>query len=414
MKRSQSRVCLVSHYYPPETGAAANRMQLFSRVLQKSFDQVDILTSQPNYPNPSLFEGNKKVWSKEVRGTLTIYRSWVCPVGGGSMFRRIANFLSFPFMSLRWLGVIWRHDLFVVTSGPMFAGLFIFLMSHFRKVTIVLDVRDLWPDRLWETGASNPPGFVKSILKSYERWMYSRCDTILAVTAAIQAELQERVGQEKKVVLIRNTDQTPASYGSSPGGEKTKNNKIIIVESGTQGWAQSPATLCEAAILLEDKYKGLFEVRFAGMGGKVVDIQAFEARSSCIRYCGNIATEKLDDFLRGADIGVASLMDTEHNKLAVSRRLYDYSRNGLAIVCAAQGEGADIIATTGAGVCVPPESPEDLARVLEGMIQNQEKLQLHKRNSAKLLSGEHSPQVIERMLEEAVVSAAASTQVAGF
>ena len=48
------KICLISEYFPPENGAAANRLYNMSNALSHKDFEINIFTSFPNYPSGEL------------------------------------------------------------------------------------------------------------------------------------------------------------------------------------------------------------------------------------------------------------------------------------------------------------------------------------------------------------------------
>ena len=57
-------VLIISNYYPPETGAAANRIQHLAEGLSKHNKNVSVLCPLPNYPQGKIFESYKGSFRK--------------------------------------------------------------------------------------------------------------------------------------------------------------------------------------------------------------------------------------------------------------------------------------------------------------------------------------------------------------
>jgi hypothetical protein len=51
------RILLLSQFYPPETGAAQNRLSYLARWLASAGHTVTVLTAFPNYPTGRIYEG---------------------------------------------------------------------------------------------------------------------------------------------------------------------------------------------------------------------------------------------------------------------------------------------------------------------------------------------------------------------
>ncbi len=407
----KDQVALLTQYYPPETGAASNRMRFFTDVLLNHYDRVDVFTAIPNYPEAEMYRSQVQYrsgwWLQEHKGNVSFFRCRIFPATRGGPFLRALNFISLPLMLIGWIRKLWSHRVFVITSGPMFLGFPVYLISYFRDVRIILDIRDLWPERLWETGASNPPRIVRWLLKRYEQWMYSRCTSFITVTESLLKRLRPIIGNNKQLYLVRNTDQGTDSVSQNVARDRVEKQRIVLIEAGTQGFAQDPETLCRAVLSLHRRYPGRVVLRFAGSGSKIPLIKKMAEQHGCIEYAGNLSLDSLDHFLQKGDVGIASLTDTEINRLAVSRRLFDYARNGMAVILCGRGEGGDILRNTRAGIAVEPENPTELERVLERLLLDHRQLFDFQEHSRILLEGEFGKQKavseLGRCLEESRV-----------
>ncbi len=60
MKDKRTKILLVSNYYPPEKGAAPNRIQTLAENLSLHNYAVTVICPLPNYPTGSVFKGYKR------------------------------------------------------------------------------------------------------------------------------------------------------------------------------------------------------------------------------------------------------------------------------------------------------------------------------------------------------------------
>lgn len=388
------KITIVSHYYPPETGAAANRMKFFTYWLHRHGAEITVITAMPSYPKGRIYkEYQGKVWSREITPWGRILRTWCYSSPARTASRRLVNYFTFMILSQRWIYYVKNSDVAIFSSGPMFSGMVAFLSAKLFGTKIILDARDLWPDRIWETGALRPPKLAAKYLHNYEQFMYRNSAMILAVTNGVRNAILHRVKNSIPVKLIRNCDQE-IQDNTHILERVQKSDRITIVEAGTLGWAQSPETLVSSFSFLLASGAANIDLLVAGTGPKAEEIRKYTDRTPDVKYLGNLPSDKLWQVLSTADIGVATLKSTEHNKMTVSRRIYDYARAGLAIIYSGEGEGADILRESGAGMVVPPEDPKALAEAIKLLSSDKEILKKWKKRSRLLLEGALSPENI--------------------
>ena len=79
-------IVILSNYYPPEKGAAANRIEQLALKLNQNNYKVFILCPLGNYPKGKLFTEYKGKFSvTENREGITVKRLWIYPYQAISM-----------------------------------------------------------------------------------------------------------------------------------------------------------------------------------------------------------------------------------------------------------------------------------------------------------------------------------------
>ena len=71
-------ILIITSYFPPETGAASNRIFHLAKGLQKHAFNVSVLTPLPNYPQGKIFKPYRgKFKDTSFENGLTIHRLWI-------------------------------------------------------------------------------------------------------------------------------------------------------------------------------------------------------------------------------------------------------------------------------------------------------------------------------------------------
>ena len=90
------QIIIVTNYFPPEIGAASNRINNLSNSLSDYYDYVNIIAPLPNYPTGKIFNNySQKIYSKEKNDKINIYRYWIYPSNSKNIIKRIMSMLSF-------------------------------------------------------------------------------------------------------------------------------------------------------------------------------------------------------------------------------------------------------------------------------------------------------------------------------
>ena len=73
-----SPILIITHYFPPETGAASNRISQLANGLQNAGFETTVTTPLPNYPTGKIFDDYKGNQQPEISETgVKIYRLWI-------------------------------------------------------------------------------------------------------------------------------------------------------------------------------------------------------------------------------------------------------------------------------------------------------------------------------------------------
>ena len=89
-------ILIISNYYPPEKGAAANRIEQLALKLHQNNYKVSVLCPLGNYPKGELFPEYKGKFSvTEKLQNISIKRLWIYPSVSKNIFKRTLSVLSF-------------------------------------------------------------------------------------------------------------------------------------------------------------------------------------------------------------------------------------------------------------------------------------------------------------------------------
>ena len=74
----KKNIVIVSNYYPPEMGAAANRIRNLAEGLKDRGNKVTVVCPLPNYPKGEIFKSYKNKFSvSETINHVKVKRYWI-------------------------------------------------------------------------------------------------------------------------------------------------------------------------------------------------------------------------------------------------------------------------------------------------------------------------------------------------
>ena len=325
-------ILIITSYFPPEIGAASNRIFELSRGLQKHDFNVTILTPLPNYPTGQIFEGYKgqfKHISKE--NNITINRLWIYASNSKNKMLRLLAMLSYSF-SLIWF-FMWNTvpKVVVVQSPPLLVAFTSMLFLSKKKRSLILNVSDLWPIAGLELGALKK-NFSYKLLEKIESYNYKKADLILGQSKEILTHINA-LHPHKDTFLYRNyPDFEPPEIK-----KETANKTLKIVYAGLLGIAQGIHKLCAKL-----DYSSI-EFHIYGSGAEQIQIETFISQHPelPIFFHGKVSRNELHHVLMNYDIAIIPLLNRIYG--SVPSKLFEYARLGIPMLYFGGGEGEHII-----------------------------------------------------------------------
>ncbi|MDO5969478.1 glycosyltransferase family 4 protein [Flavivirga aquimarina] len=326
-------ILIITSYFPPETGAASNRIFHLAEGLQKHSFKVSVLTPLPNYPTGKIFEAYKgKFKETTIENNIIIHRLWIYASNSKNKLLRLIAMLSYSF-SLCWF-FMWNRisKTVIIQSPPLLVAFTSVLFLRSKKRKLILNVSDLWPIAGLELGAFKK-NFSYKLLEKIERFNYKHVNLVLGQSNEILNHVTS-LFPEKDTFLYRNyPDFVPPKISGSVASK----GKLKVVYAGLLGIAQGIYKLCK-----ELDYSNV-QFHIYGGGAEQNKIQIFISNNPelDIIYHGEISRDKLHEALIGYDLTIIPLLNRIYG--SVPSKIFEYARLGLPMVYFGGGEGEQII-----------------------------------------------------------------------
>jgi glycosyltransferase involved in cell wall biosynthesis len=333
---------IISNYYPPEKGAAANRIEQLAFKLQQNKYKVTVLCPLGNYPKGELFLEYKGKFSvTENRENITVKRLWIYPSVSKNIFKRTLSILSFSSMLFCYLVFQKTPNKVIVQSPPLLLSFLSVFVLSFQRKKIILNVSDLWPIAAIELKVLKEDSISHKILLLLEKFIYSRASLILAQSKEIMTHIHSII-PEKKVYLYRNFPDHPSSEINFKTNE---NMPVKLFYAGLLGVAQGVLELCEN-IELQDLN---LELHLFGDGAEKLKIENYISKNpdKKIVFHGMLERKELHKKLETFDIALVPLQTRIYG--SVPSKIFEYGSLGFPILYCGGGEGETIVAENNLG-----------------------------------------------------------------
>lgn len=405
-----TRVLLLTHYYPPELGAAQTRLSETVRGLRRLGMRVSVAAPIPHYPAGVVPTGY--LWWRPRRESIEgvpIWRLPVLPRGGDRFLDRIASQASFALTAMSTVHLARRHDVILVESPPLFLAASGRMIARAAGRAYVLHVADPWPDFPIAMGYLRGRT-ARDLAFRLERFAYEGASAITTVTPGLVELLAAKPGGGEKVVLVPNAVDVDR-FAAAPDRATARSllgwspEAFTIVYAGTLGAAQGMRTVIDAATLID----GQVSIRLIGDGVERAKMEAY-ARSrggGGVSFHAPMARDDVPLALAAADAGLVMLRDGPLYEMSLPTKLVEAMASGRAVIVSAQGTAASMVESVDAGYIAAPGDPAALAAAIRRAMADPDRDRRGERGQALMRADYDRPRVVQRLA--AVLEGAAGT-----
>ena len=333
-------ILIISNYYPPEKGAAANRIEQLALKLNQNKYNVSVICPLGNYPKGELFDEYKDKFSvTENRDGITVKRLWIYPSVSKNLLVRIISVLSFSAMLFFYLLFKKTPKKVIVQSPPLLLSFISVFVLSLKNKKIILNISDLWPMAAIELNALKKDSFSHKFSLFLERYIYKKATLILGQSNEIITHVHT-LFSDKKCYLYRNfPDHNVSVIELSRSLGTEENQPVKIFYAGLLGIAQGVFELCQKIDL-----KGLnVELHIFGDGAEKTQLEALisSEKEQRLFFHGMLDRTELHQQLKSFDVAIVPLKTRIYG--SVPSKIFEYGSLGFPILYFGGGEGETIV-----------------------------------------------------------------------
>jgi len=372
------KILFLTQYFPPETGAPQNRLSSLAKYLLLSGNEVSVLTAMPNYPKMETAPGYEGKWyMTEMMDQVRVYRSWIFVTKSKSILMRLLNYWSFMLTSM-YSGIVRvpRHDIIICESPPLFLGISGLFIKWIRRSKLIFNVSDLWPESAEKLGlVTNKKVLLAAVW--LEEFIYRHADMVTGQTQGIIRNISQRVQVKKYYWLPNGIDFSFFNEVNANTEWRELHNiqphEILVLYAGIIGHAQALEVIVKAASGLKDKNIKFILVGDGPEKEKLIAL-AQSLQLDNLYFLPNQPRESMPSIVSACDIFVVPLKKLDIFKVAIPSKLFEPLAYKKPIVLGVDGEARGLFIDEGkAGLYFEPENSDDLARVIEELVADENK-----------------------------------------
>lgn len=356
------RILLLTQWFDPEP---VPKGLAFARELVRQGCEVEVVTGFPNYPGGKLYPGYRiRLIQREEIDGVKITRVPLYPSHDSSAIRRVANYASFSASLLFYTMFLARRpDVIYAYHPPLTVGIAAGLVRLFRRIPVVYDIQDMWPDSLRASGMLNNEKILARVEKVCQ-WVYRKMDKIVVLSPGFKRLLISRGVDERKISVIYNWCDESSIFDASP--DKSSKNFLPdgfnILFAGTMGKGQGLAAVLDAAEIVQHAAS---KIRFVFLGsGTECESLKEQAKNRGLRnmlFLPRIPMAEVGPILQAADALLVHLKDDALYRVTIPSKTQAYMAAGRPILMAVSGDAASLIEEARCGMTAISENPASIA-----------------------------------------------------
>lgn len=359
------KILLLTQWFDPEP---TFKGLTFAKELKRQGHDVQVLTGFPNYPSGKIYDGYKLRFKQtEFIDGIEVTRVALYPSHDSSVLKRIFNYISFAFMAAL-IGIFStkKADVIYAYHPPLTVGVAAIFIKLFRRIPIVYDIQDMWPDTLNATGMLNNKkilNFIGSVCKL----VYKFVDHIVVLSPGFKQLLIERDVSEEKISVIYNWCDEEALESKTilkDEYDQLLSDKFNLVFAGNLGKAQSLDTLINVAQNL--RHNPRIQLVFVGDGTEryLLIAKVDELNLDNVVFIPRVPMSEVGGILKKADVLIVHLKDDKLFEITIPSKTQAYMAIGKPVLMAVKGDASDIIKEAKAGAIAQPDDAESILEAI--------------------------------------------------
>jgi glycosyltransferase involved in cell wall biosynthesis len=359
------RILFLTHYYPPEVNAPANRVSELARQWQRAGHEVTIVTCAPNHPYGRVLPGYRNaLFERDRKHGIDICRVWTWLAANEGFLGRTTNYVSFLASAGLQAGRLPKADIVVSTSPQFFCGLAGYLVSRIKRVPWVLEIRDLWPESIVAVGAMMSSPAIR-VLERIERFAYRKADHIVVVTDSFVGHIVGRGGDAARISVIKNGVDL-SLFGELPDAAAFRRRhglegKFVAAYIGTHGMAHQLETILEAAAITRDDESITYLMVGAGAERERLVGLRDAMRLANVVMLDQMPRAEMPTVWAASDASLVLLRPAKVFDAVIPSKIFEAMAMRCPIILGVGGEARQIIEAGRCGLPIAPGSPLELA-----------------------------------------------------
>jgi len=364
------KILLIHQYFLGKNQGGGSRFNEMAKIWSNEGHEVTVIASWSTLSGKDpKYEGKYVYHEDDYYKNIDVFRCHVSAAYNVNFAGRLWAYFTFVFSSI-WAGLFkvkGKYDVLVVSSPPLFVGISAYVLSMFKRLPLIFEVRDLWPESAIDTGVISNPWLIK-FSYWFEKTIYKKAKLINVLTPAFRDKLINNKNiPADKIIYIPNAADFSLAEKVAENFDANKfrkeegiDDKFVITYIGAHGIANHLIQIIDAAERLQDT-NVLFQLIGGGMTKESLIKEAKSRNLQNVRFISTVPKAKAFEYILASDLGTSVLKKVDTFKTIYSNKTFDYMSCKKPILLAIDGVSRQLIEEADCGIFAEPENPEDIA-----------------------------------------------------
>ncbi len=357
------RILYFYQYFTTPAGSWSTRCYEFSRRWVARGDEVVVITSVYDKSDlrPDRWLSTQMIDGIEVRA-INLRLS-----NKHGTIARLATFLVYAWFA-SWYALTLRADVILASSGPITVGLPGLVARYVRRIPMVFEVRDLWPEGAVQLGVLRNSLFV-GLARWFEAQCYGAADRIVALSEGM-AESIRASEPGRPVSVVPNAADLDMFGPQTLGGRTAVRDPGLVVYAGTLGLMDDCSQIIAAAEILQRRGRSTIRLVLLGDGKERPSLELRARPLKNVAFLGLRPKREVADWLSRASCALVTFRDVPVMGTVSPNKLFDALAAGVPVIQTTRGWIRDMLSAEHCGISVDPGDASALADQIERLVDD--------------------------------------------
>jgi len=402
-----ARICIISQYFIPDVAGSVTRLKNLLESLSELNHEIVLVTSVPHYPHGNIPEKYRKKWRfKEKYGdNINVVRLRMLNIPHNNFLNRLLNYIFFCFISLTAIPSVGKIDCIWVTSPNFFGNVIGLIYKFFKRVPLILNIDDFWPDVVVSLGILKSKLLIK-LADISNKLAYNYCDYITPISSMIKKRVVQKYSISPEKIHVIEVGFAVDKFKQTLNEIKNKdllqagnhnNNNFKVIYSGILGPAYDFDLILKAQKIIEEKgfninlvIHGCGELKeYIRNKVKVLKLKNVEIITKHFQFNDYIL------FLLSGSLFLLPMKKGIFTETAIPSKLFTYLMLNRPIIATKGGDVEIILKNAKAGITID-YNPKLLANEIINFVKNKNIYKSYFENGTDYIRENYSIKCIQR------------------